>query len=149
MTTVRCETVTPNAFPVVVHVRAHAFTADVSISGGGADSAPGPHDLFDAALATCKAQTAMWYAKRHAIPLERVECVVDSDDSHERQGIYTYRVHLTFHGELSDDQRVQLGHAAAACPITKLMTTSEIRITTDEATRPSSPDGGGAGASGG
>jgi putative redox protein len=130
MNIVRCETVTANSYPVVGHVRAHTFHSDLSTSSGGVDSAPGPHDYFDVALATCKAETAMWYAKRHAIPLERVECVVESDDSHEREGVYTYRVKLTFEGSLSDDQRAQLHRAAAACPITKLMTTAEIRIAT-------------------
>ena len=128
MTTVRCETITANSYPVVVRVREHSFHCDVAVTSGGTDSAPGPHDYFDAALATCKAETSMWYAKRHAIPLERVECVVDSDDSHEREGVYAFRVQLTFHGPLSDEQRAQLYRAAGACPITKLMTTAEIKI---------------------
>ncbi len=130
MTTIRCETITANAYPMTVKVRDHAFTADLTASSGGTDSAPGPHDFFDAALATCKVSTTMWYAKRHGIPLERVECVVDSDNAQERQGIYKYRVQLVFHGELTEDQRAQLVRAAAACPITKLMTTAEIQIET-------------------
>jgi len=44
--------------------------------------------------------------------------------------VYAFRVELTFHGVLSDEQRTQLHRAAAACPITKLMTTAEIRIAT-------------------
>jgi putative redox protein len=131
MTIVRCETITASSYPVVVHLREHTFNSDLSTTSGGSDSAPGPHDFFDAALATCKAETSMWYAKRHDIPLERVECVVESDDSQERTGVYAFRVRLTFHGPLTDEQRAQLHRAAAACPITKLMTTSEIRIETD------------------
>jgi len=132
MTTVRCETITANSYPLAVHVREHSFSSDVATTTGGNDGAPGPHDFFDAALATCKAATSMWYAKRHSIPLERVECVVESDDSRERQGVYAYRVRLTFHGQLTDEQRTQLYRAAAACPITKLMTTAEIVIDTIE-----------------
>jgi putative redox protein len=64
--TVRCETITPNAYPVTIAIRSHTFSSDVLRSSGGIDSALGPHDYFDAALATCKAETAMWYAKRHA-----------------------------------------------------------------------------------
>jgi putative redox protein len=130
MTTTRCETIAAHAYPVAVHVRDHAFTSDIAVSSGGADSAPGPHDYFDAALATCKATTAMWYAKRHDIPLERVEAVVESDDSEERRGVYKMRVHLTFHGPLTDEQRASLQRAAGACPITKLLTTSEIQLET-------------------
>jgi putative redox protein len=132
MTIVRCATITASSYPVAVHLRDHTFNSDVSTASGGTDSAPGPHDYFDAALATCKAETSMWYAKRHAIPLERVECVVESDDSQERAGVYAFRVRLTFEGPLTDEHRVQLHRAAAACPITKLMTTAEIRIETVE-----------------
>ena len=65
------QTETPNAFPQVVRVRTHTFRADVTEAAGSTDSAPGPHDYFDAALASCKALTATWYAKRHAIPRQR------------------------------------------------------------------------------
>ncbi|HEY1551490.1 MAG TPA: OsmC family protein, partial [Kofleriaceae bacterium] len=79
MTKIDAATHTPSQFPVDVRVRAHTFVADASVEAGGGDSAPGPHDLFDSALATCKAITAMWYAKRHAIPLERAVAHVESD----------------------------------------------------------------------
>jgi putative redox protein len=48
----------------------------------------------------------------------------------ERQGIYKMHVKLAFHGPLDADQRAQLERAAAACPITKLMTTSTVQIDT-------------------
>ena len=34
-------------------VRGHSFTCHVGPASGGEDSAPGPHDYFDAALAAC------------------------------------------------------------------------------------------------
>jgi putative redox protein len=130
MTTVHVETITAGDYPVTVQLRAHELHADLGVSSGGADSAPGAHDYFDAALATCKAHTAMWYAKRKGIPLERVVVVVESDDAEERQGIYKMHVKLAFHGPLDAEQRAQLERAAAACPITKLMTTSTVQIDT-------------------
>jgi putative redox protein len=130
MTTVRCETVTSNDYPVTVHVRAHDLRSDLSATSGGKDTAPGAHDFFDIALATCKAHTAMWYAKRKGIPLERVSVIVESDATEEREGLYRMRVALEFQGPLTDEQREMLGRAASACPITKLMTTAEVRIET-------------------
>lgn len=130
MTTVRVETITAGDYPVTVQLRGHELRADVGEASGGADSAPGAHDYFDAALATCKAHTAMWYARRKAIPLERVVVVVDSDASEERQGIYKLHVRLAFHGPLDADQRAELERAVAACPISKLMTTSTVQIDT-------------------
>jgi putative redox protein len=130
MTTIDCETARPGEFPQTVRVRSHMFSADVAESAGSTDSAPGPHDFFDVALATCKALTATWYARRHKIPLERVETRVESDGSEERAGVYKLRVKVTFHGEMSDEQRASLYRAISACPIHKLMTTVEVVIET-------------------
>lgn len=130
MNTVDCKTERPSEYPQIVQVRSHTLHADVGPNIGGTDSAPGPHDYFDVALATCKALTATFYAKRHAIPLERVETRVERDDSRERDGIYRLRVTVAFHGPMSDEQRAALDRAIAACPVHKLMTTTEVEIET-------------------
>jgi putative redox protein len=72
--------------------------------------------------------TATWYAKRHGIPLERVETHVESDDTDERKGVYRLRVRMQFHGPMTDEQRSALARAVSACPIHKLMTTSDVQI---------------------
>jgi putative redox protein len=128
MNTVDSQTVHAGEFPSTVRVRSHSFASDVGVATGGQDSAPGPHDFFDTALATCKAMTAMWYARRHGIPLERVESHVESDDSQERAGVYRMRVRVELFGPMTEDQRAQVQRAIAACPIHKLMTTSDVQI---------------------
>jgi putative redox protein len=125
-----CETEDPKAIPQILRVRAHTFRADLGESSGGTDSAPGPHDYFDAALAACKTLTATWYARKNAIPLERVESHVERDDGKERQGVYVLRVRIAFHGPITEEQRQRLFAAAAKCPIHKLMTTAEVVIET-------------------
>lgn len=128
MNTIDSQTIHPGEYPNTVRVRSHSFTSDVAAATGGQDSAPGPHDFFDTALATCKAMTALWYARRHAIPLERVESHVESDDSQERAGVYRMRVRVELFGPLTDEQRAQIQRAISACPIHKLMTTSDVQI---------------------
>ncbi len=125
-----CETETPNEYPQRLQVRSHTLRADVGEPLGSTDSAPGPHDYFDAALAACKTLTATWYAKRNNIPLERVEAHVERDDSRERQGVYVLKVRLAFHGPLTEEQRTKLYNAVAKCPVHKLMTTTEVQIET-------------------
>jgi len=125
-----CTTETPGAFPQILRVRAHTFRADLAVSDGGTDSAPGPHDYFDAALAACNALTAAWYARNHNIPLERVETHVESDNREERKGIYLLKVRVAFHGPLTEEQRASLHGAVERCPIHKLMTTADVRIDT-------------------
>jgi len=121
-----CETERPGEFPQVLRVRSHAFRADVLSDSGGHDEAPGPHDYFDAALASCKALTATWYAKHNGIPLERVETHVERDDSDERKG-----TRVAFHGPMTGEQREKLYAAVSRCPVHKLMTTTEVVIETE------------------
>jgi putative redox protein len=128
MSTIDCATDRAGEYPQVLRVRSHELRADVGAALGSTDSAPGPHDYFDAALAACKSLTATYYAKRHDIPLERVETHVERDDSEERRGKYRLRVRVTFHGPMTDEQRTALDQAVAKCPIHKLMTTAEIAI---------------------
>jgi putative redox protein len=130
MNSIECRTEKAGDFPQQISVRAHALRADLAPTLGGTDSAPGPHDYFDAALAACKTLTAHWYAKHKGFPLERAEVRVERDDADERKGVYRLRVHLTFHGPLTDEQRAALSRAVGACPIHKLMTSSEVQIET-------------------
>lgn len=138
--TIDCETEQPSAYPQTLRIREHRLRADVGESLGSHDSAPGPHDYFDAALVACKTLTATWYAKKHGIALERVEAHVEHDDSGERAGRYVMRVRVAFHGPLTEEERTRLYAAVAHCPIHKLMTTSEVIIETAplEPTRDSS-----------
>ena len=130
MNSVDSKSIRAGEFAQTVRVRSHEITADEGPANGGQDAGPGPHDLFDAALTTCKAMTAMWYASRRGYPLERVETHVESDDSDERKGVYRLRVHVELFGPLSDDQRADIHRAIKSCPIHKLMTTSDVQIET-------------------
>jgi putative redox protein len=127
---VDCETEQANEFPVVVHLGKHTFRADVGPSAGGSDSAPGPHDFFDTALATCTATTAMWYARKYSIPLERVETHVERDATGERRGKYVLKMRIGLHGPMTDDQRAKIYDVVSRCPIHRLMTTTDVVIET-------------------
>lgn len=126
--TVLSQTEIAPAFRQVVTVDAHTLHADVSVAIGGAASAPTPHDLFDASLATCKALTACTVAKARGIPLDRVAVEITRDDSEERKGTYVLTATLTFEGALTDEQKQSLHALVARCPIHKLMTTSTVEI---------------------
>jgi putative redox protein len=128
--TVHGQTETPNSYPQKIQIRKHVLRADVSESLGSTDSAPGAHDYFDVALAACKTLTATWYARKNQMPLETVEVHIERDDSEERKGKYVLKVRLAFHGPLSAEQQTRLYNAVSACPIHKLMTTSEVVIET-------------------
>jgi putative redox protein len=127
---IHSKTESVGAFAQIIDVRSHKLHADVSNELGGTDSAPSPHDYFDAALAACKTLTAHWYAKRHGLALERVEVDVQRDSSQERQGKYTLKVKLSYHGALSHEDKKRVHAAVERCPVHKLMTTVDVSIET-------------------
>lgn len=113
-----------------LEIGTHHLFSDVRSSLGGNDSAPDPHDLFDASLAACKALTVSMYAKRHSMALERIGVDVLRDNSEERHGTYRLTVQLDLIGQLSADEREKLRSIADKCPIHHLMSDCEIIITT-------------------
>jgi putative redox protein len=120
------------AYPMrqTVFVRDHALTVDGTREEGGDDAGPSAHDLYDAALGTCKALTLAWYARRKGIPLEDVEVSVERDASEERQGTYRLDTVLRLGGNLTEEQRQELLTVAGKCPVHKLMTKVTTEITT-------------------
>jgi putative redox protein len=115
----------------VVAIRDHRLPVDELPAVGGEDSGPSPHDLYDAALAACKALTVLWYANRKQIPVEDIEVTVERDDTDERKGTYRLRATLALSGPLTEAQREELLNVAGKCPIHRLMTQVTTEISTD------------------
>ena len=113
-----------------LRVHPHTLFADIGTELGGDNSAPDPHDYYDAALAACKAITVMMYAKRKQLPLDYIDVVIERDNSREAQGVYVLNVKLSLLGSLTDEQKSQLTTIAGKCPIHKLMTEVSTEINT-------------------
>lgn len=113
-----------------VHINAHTLTTDIAVAEGGEDLGPSPHDLYDAALASCKALTLMWYAKKKNINITHIDTRIERDDSQERQGIYKLAATLLVQGEFSDEEFAQISAVAEKCPVHKLMANVTTEITT-------------------
>ncbi|QDL54499.1 OsmC family protein [Rhodoferax aquaticus] len=113
-----------------LRLRSHTLVSDVSVSEGGEDLGPSPHDLYDAALGACKALTVMWYTKKKGMAVTDVQSVVDSDKSQERTGVYRIHANLMISGDISDAEFDQLAAVAEKCPVHKLMTVVQTEITT-------------------
>ncbi|MGC3872358.1 OsmC family protein [Halomonas sp. GXIMD04776] len=103
---------------------------DAPVIVGGEGSAPDPHDYLDLALGACKAITARMYARRKEWPLEKVNVTVKRDDSQERHGLYRLDIEMEFHGIEDAEQRNRLLEISDRCPIHRIVTTSEVQITT-------------------
>jgi putative redox protein len=107
----------------------HEMVADAR-QDSDSDTGPNPHDLYDAALAACKAITLLMYAEKADIHLEDVHITINRDSSEERSGQYHLQVGLALYGKLDSTQRDRLEKVAAKCPVHKLMTAATTTITT-------------------
>jgi putative redox protein len=111
----------------ILKVRAHEIAVD---TGGEHDAGPTPHDLYDSALAACKALTVLVYAQHKGIPVEEIEVAVNRDDSQERQGLYKLDTTLHVTGALSEEQKAALLRVAGKCPLHRLMAEVKTEIET-------------------
>ncbi|EIK94960.1 OsmC family protein [Pseudomonas sp. M47T1] len=128
--TITVNTESADSFRHSLQIDDHALFTDLPKALGGDDSAPSPHDYFDAALGACKALTLKYYAQKKGIPLTGVSVDVQRDDSQEQKGHYAINVILTLKGVLTAEQRAELHRVADRCPVHKLMTTTDVAITT-------------------
>lgn len=128
--TIELKRATPAATAQTIRIGRHTLKADMTLSEGGADDGPSPHDLYDAALGACKALTVLWYANKKGIPVDDIQTSVSRDSSAEKSGVYRLDATLHVSGDLSDEQIKELATVAGKCPVHKLMTTVTTEITT-------------------
>ncbi|MFO0816120.1 MAG: OsmC family protein [Gemmatales bacterium] len=93
--------------------------ADVPVEKGGEGKGFGPHELLEAALATCMVITVRKVADQRQISLESARCEVRLDRSLPETVTFEYSLHL--HGELSPEQEALLFEAASRCPVKKTL----------------------------
>ena len=93
--------------------------ADVPAEKGGRGRGFGPHELVEAALATCLAMTARKAAEAHGYPLAGVRAAVRFDRSAPGPVALVYE--LEFDGPLTPEQAAQLRAAAGDCPVARTL----------------------------
>jgi putative redox protein len=97
----------------------HDGAADATAEKGGAEAGFRPHDLLEAALATCVNMSVRMFADRHSMPLGSVTASVRLDRSGAAEAVFRYTVALE--GDLTADQRRELLRAAEACPVRRTL----------------------------
>ena len=98
----------------------HDAMADVHIEKGGAGQGFGPHELFEAAFATCMIMTVRMSAAECGIPLTEARCEVQVDRSVPNAVTLNYT--LRFDGPLTGDHAARLREAASRCPVARTLT---------------------------
>jgi putative redox protein len=92
----------------------HRLITDEPERLGGDGSAPAPHELFPAALASCISTTLVMYARTKGWDLGEVSVAVDYDNSSTPR---RFEMGIELGGELSDEQLARLEKVAASCPV--------------------------------
>lgn len=103
------------AYQDVVRNASCATIADAPIAKGGSAAGFGAHELLEAVLATCINMAVRMHAAQKGMALDGVVTRValswsDADTTH-----FDYA--LTFSGDLSDAERVELEGVAKHCPV--------------------------------
>lgn len=99
----------------------HSLLSDTTGDKGGSESGFRPHDLLEAALASCMNMTVHMYADKHGIALSGVTTRVTLDRSHPEEAVFEYEVELQ--GELSEQDRTRLLDVAGRCPVRRTLST--------------------------
>lgn len=98
----------------------HRLITDEPKAVGGDGSAPAPHELLPAALASCVATTLVMYARRKDWELGTVRVDVDYDHKATPR---TADVAIHIGADLTDEQLDLLDKVAAACPVRRAIET--------------------------
>lgn len=93
----------------------HIAMSDTTSDKGGANHGFRPHELLEAALATCMNMTLRMVAQKHAIPLASVSVTVSLNRKEPKAPVFEYSVQ--FGGALSEAQKSQLLSAVERCPV--------------------------------
>ncbi|MCL2524002.1 MAG: OsmC family protein [Betaproteobacteria bacterium] len=89
--------------------------ADTSPDKGGGNAGFRPHELLEAALASCMNMSLRMYAEKHSFPLSGVSVSVSLNRANP--GVPSFEYSAEFEGPLSEAQRSQLLTVLENCPV--------------------------------
>ena len=99
----------------------HRLITDEPVEVGGDGSAPAPHELLPAALASCVSTTLVMYARRKHWDLGEVRVDVSYD---HRTTPRRADIRISLAADLSAEQLEVLEKVAAACPVRRSIETA-------------------------
>jgi putative redox protein len=105
----------PGAYQTEFASRQARAMADAPLDKGGGGAGFGPHELLEAALATCINMAVRMRADKLGIALDGVSTIVRLNRS--VAGSVAFECATVYGGSLSAEDRAQLDEAANTCPV--------------------------------
>ncbi|MGJ1267287.1 OsmC family protein [Sphingobacterium spiritivorum] len=100
----------------------HTLIADEPTEVGGQDKGFAPTQLLLSSLGSCKVITVRMYADQKKWELDKVIVRLSSEVKRSVQQQTTYiKCHISFEGNLDDDQKKRLAIIADRCPVHKIL----------------------------
>lgn len=93
--------------------------SDVPSDKGGQTASLGPHNLLEAALASCIQITLKMGAMKYGFDLGQTNCQVSLDRSVPEKSVFVYQ--LNFDPKLSEEERTHVRRFASRCPVRKTL----------------------------
>lgn len=93
--------------------------SDTTPDKGGGNLGFRPHELLEAALASCMNMTLRMCAEKQRMPLSGVSVAVSLNRNNPDGPLFEYSVE--FHGSLSESQKGELLSALENCPVRKTL----------------------------
>jgi putative redox protein len=98
---------------------AHQVLTDAPVAKGGGGEGFGPHELLEAALASCLNMSVRMQAAALELVVDNVRTAVSIDRSRDEEATFSYAI--DFDSSFGDEERAQLIAAAVDCPVIKTL----------------------------
>ena len=129
---VRCTTRAGTYTHDIVDDRGHAIVADEPLEAGGDDLGMSPFELVASGLAACTSITVLMYARRKGLPLHdlavHVRYIRGSEPGQPVSGPDRAERRILVSGPLDPAAVQQIGRAARACPVHKLLEKGGVEV---------------------
>jgi putative redox protein len=97
----------------------HRGSADNTPDKGGQGNGFRPHELLEAALASCMSMWLRMYADNHQVPVEGVSTSVAL--RRDQPGVAVFEYAIALRGPLTPEQKHKLLEIAQTCPVRKTL----------------------------
>ena len=109
----------PRNFATELNNGRQTIQADVLVETGGEDAGFGPHELLEAALASCIQITLKMGAMKYGFDLGQTNCQVSLDRSIPEHTVFAYQLNLD--PKLSEEEQAHVRRFASKCPVRKTL----------------------------